>query len=289
MEELVLKKIKDRIFSLGFDFKFLNLKDEEVLVLLKNTFGIEFGTEEKKYVLAKFDNVLTEQIVEVAEFWKTLFDLDEPLEKYSVIIVNSKLSSEKEIAFKIEFWLKEKNYDLSFYPIVAIDKNSAVPHYDTRGGNNERGKKSSIILIDYGAKYRDYHSDTTRMIFAGKPTNEMINTYNNLLIAQEKTIKQLGFDNNPVSIDQYCRKLISDKGLPIYQHSTGHGVGLQIHEYPKISFTSTDVLLPNQVVTIEPGVYLDGKWGMRIEDTILIKENRQMEVLTEFSKEMLII
>jgi len=198
-------------------------------------------------------------------------------------------TSEKEIAFKIEFWLKEKNYDLSFYPIVAIDKNSAVPHYDTRGGNNERVKKSSIILIDYGAKYRDYHSDTTRMIFAGKPTNEMINTYNNLLIAQEKTIKQLGFDNNPVSIDQYCRKLISDKGLPIYQHSTGHGVGLQIHEYPKISFTSTDVLLPNQVVTIEPGVYLDGKWGMRIEDTILIKENRQMEVLTEFSKEMLII
>ena len=76
-DEVVLKKIKDHIFSQGFDFKFLNLKDEEALVLLKNTFGIEFGTEEKKYVLAKFDNVLTEQIVEVAEFWKTLFDLDE--------------------------------------------------------------------------------------------------------------------------------------------------------------------------------------------------------------------
>ena len=199
-------------------------------------------------------------------------------------------TSEKEIAFKIDFWLKEKNYDLSFYPIVAIDKNSAVPHYDTRGGNNERVKKSSIILIDYGAKYRDYHSDTTRMIFVGKPTDEMMNTYKTLLSAQEKTIKQLDFDNNPVSVDQFCRQqLTNNNQLLSYPHSTGHGVGLQIHEFPKISFTSTDVLLPNQVVTVEPGVYLDGKWGMRIEDTVLIKEGKQIEVLTKFSKQLLII
>ena len=203
-------------------------------------------------------------------------------------------TSEKEIAFKIEFWLKEKNYDLSFYPIVAIDKNSAVPHYDSRGGNNERVKKSSIILIDYGAKYRDYHSDTTRMVFAGKPTNEMINTYEALLNAQEKTIERLKTDNNPVSIDQFCRQLIT-KGSVMpdpyitYPHSTGHGVGLQIHEYPKISFTSTDVLLPNQVVTVEPGVYLEGKWGMRVEDTVLIKERNEIEVLTKFTKKLWII
>jgi Xaa-Pro aminopeptidase len=125
------------------------------------------------------------------------------------------------------------------------------------------------------------------MIFTGKPTDEMINTYKILLTAQEKTVKQLELDNNPVSVDQYCRKFISDKELPIYQHSTGHGVGLQIHEYPKISFTSTDVLLPNQVVTVEPGVYLENKWGMRIEDTVSIKE-KQIEVLTNFSKKILI-
>lgn len=196
--------------------------------------------------------------------------------------------SEKEIAFKIELWFKERSHDLSFYPIVAVDRNSAIPHYDTRNGNNEKVKENSIILIDYGAKYRDYHSDTTRMIFTGTPTSEMVNTYNSLLEAQKKTIKQLEVDNNPVSVDQYCRKLISDHGLPIYQHSTGHGVGLQIHEYPKISFTSTDVLLPYQVVTVEPGVYLENKWGMRIEDTVLIKENKQVEALTNFSKKILI-
>ncbi|MFA5770751.1 MAG: Xaa-Pro peptidase family protein [Patescibacteria group bacterium] len=199
-------------------------------------------------------------------------------------------TSEKEIAFKIEFWLKEKNYDLSFYPIIAIDKNSAVPHYDTRNGNNEKVKKNSIILVDYGAKFKDYHSDTTRMIFVGNPTDEMISTYKILLNAQEKTIEQLKIDNNPVSLDQFCRReLTSNNQLPSYSHSTGHGVGLQIHEFPKISFTSTDVLLPNQVVTIEPGVYLDNKWGMRIEDTVLIKERGQIEVLTKFQKELLII
>lgn len=199
-------------------------------------------------------------------------------------------TSEKEIAFKIEFWLKEKDYDLSFYPIVAIDKNSAVPHYDTRNGNNERVKKNSIILIDYGAKYKDYHSDTTRMIFVGKPTDEIMNTYKTLLSAQEKTIIQLGLDSNPVSVDQFCRQqLTNNNQLLRYPHSTGHGVGLQIHEFPKISFTSTDVLLPNQVVTVEPGIYFDGKWGMRIEDTVLIKKNKEIEVLTTFNKEILIL
>jgi Xaa-Pro aminopeptidase len=196
---------------------------------------------------------------------------------------------EKEIAFKIEFWLKEKDYDLSFYPIVAVDKNSAIPHYDTRNGINKKVKKNSIILIDFGAKFKNYHSDMTRMIFVGKPTDEMINTYKTLSNAQEKTIEQLKIDSNPVFVDQFCRKLITDNLLPTYQHSTGHGVGLQIHEYPKISFASTDVLLPNQIITIEPGIYIEDKWGMRIEDTVLIKEYKQVEVLTQFSKQPLII
>ncbi len=199
-------------------------------------------------------------------------------------------TTEKEMAFKIEFWLKEKNYDLSFYPIVAVDKNSAIPHYDTRNGRDEKVKKNSIILIDFGAKFQDYHSDMTRMVFVGKPTDEMIDTYRTLLNAQERTIEQLKIDSNPVSVDQFCRQQLTIANQQLtYSHSTGHGVGLQIHEYPKISFTSTDVLLPNQVITIEPGVYLENKWGMRIEDAVLIKENKQIEVLTKFSKRPLII
>lgn len=199
-------------------------------------------------------------------------------------------TTEKEIALKIEFWLKKKGYEMAFYPIIAIDKNSSVPHYDTLNGNNAKVKKNSIILIDYGAKFHDYHSDTTRMIFVGEPTAEMKRVYKILLDAQEKTIEQLRVDNNPVSIDQFCRQQLADVNQELtYSHSTGHGVGLHIHEFPKISFISTDVLLPNQVVTVEPGIYFEDKWGMRIEDTVLIKDGNKVEVLTNFSKKMLVI
>ena len=198
-------------------------------------------------------------------------------------------TSEKEIAFKIEFRLKEKGYDLAFYPIVAVDKNSSFPHYDTRAGDDKKVKNGSIILVDFGAKYQDYLSDITRMIFVGKPSDEVVNIYNKLLSAQEKTIAALPHRSGEAdgqtrlqTIDSFCREGLN------YPHSTGHGVGLQIHEYPKISSTSEDVLLPNQVVTVEPGIYLENKWGMRIEDTVLIKESG-VEILTKFSKKSLII
>ncbi len=195
--------------------------------------------------------------------------------------------TEKEIAFKIEFWLKEKGYDLAFYPIVAIDKNSSIIHYDTRNGNNKKIKKNSVILMDFGVKYQNYLSDITRMIFFGKPTDKQINVYQNLLSIQEKTLKN-SYSKTTQEIDQYCRKLIKEKNLPNYPHSTGHGVGLEIHEYPKISPNSQDQLLENQVITIEPGVYFQEKWGMRIEDTVLVKKNN-LETLTKFTKEPLII
>lgn len=195
--------------------------------------------------------------------------------------------TEKEIAFKIEFWLKEKGYDLAFYPIVAIDKNSSIIHYDTRNGNNKKIKKNSVILIDFGVKYQSYLSDITRMVFFGKPTDEQINVYQNLLSIQEKTLKN-NYSKTTQEIDQYCRKLIKEKNLPNYPHSTGHGVGLEIHEYPKIAPNSQDKLLENQIITIEPGIYFQEKWGMRIEDTVLVKKNH-LETLTKFTKKPLII
>jgi len=196
--------------------------------------------------------------------------------------------TEKEIAFRMEFWLKEKGYDLAFYPIVAIDENSALAHYDTRSNGTKKVKNNSIILIDFGAKYQNYLSDITRMIFFGKPNNKQINTYNKLLYAQTKTIQQSRAGSEERQIDSFCRQTITDYQLPNYQHSTGHGVGLEIHEYPKISPVSEEELITNQVITIEPGVYYQNKWGMRIEDTVLVKKGESIP-LTKFSKDLLII
>ncbi len=195
--------------------------------------------------------------------------------------------SEKEVAFKIEFWLKEKHFDIAFDPIVAVDANSAIPHYNTKTGEG-RVKKGSIVLLDFGAKYKDYLSDISRIFFYGKPNSEIINIYNILLDAQEKTLQSVGNFSNLRDIDLFCRKLINDKKLPNYSHSTGHGVGLEVHEYPKVSLNSQDNKKENQVFTIEPGVYLEGKFGMRIEDTVVIKKG-VAESLTKFTKKAFFI
>jgi len=193
--------------------------------------------------------------------------------------------TEKEIATKIEFWLKHKNHNSAFAPIVAIDKNSAIPHYDCREENSEI-TSSSVILIDFGVEYKNYCSDITRMIFFN-PGTEVINIYNILLNAQQETIKQIENNHNPGEIDGFCRSYLRNEHLSDYPHSTGHGIGLEVHEYPKISPHSTDIINNHQVFTIEPGVYLREKYGLRIEDTVLVKENG-VEILTNFSKEMIV-
>jgi len=195
--------------------------------------------------------------------------------------------TEKEVAFRIEKWLNDKGYDCAFDPIVAINKNSSIPHYHTKDGLG-RIKNKSVVLIDFGAEYQNYCSDITRMIFIEQPGSEIINIYNQLLNIQEKVIKEINNQKNPKNIDFFCRNQIGKKQLPNYSHSTGHGVGLEIHEYPKISQNSIDVLQDDQVFTIEPGVYFKNKWGIRIEDTVVIQNNKA-EILTRFKKEPILI
>ncbi|MCS6956273.1 MAG: Xaa-Pro peptidase family protein [Patescibacteria group bacterium] len=195
--------------------------------------------------------------------------------------------TEKEIAFKIEFYLKNKGLDLAFYPIVAVDENSSIPHYDTKDGNGII-KNNSVVLIDFGVKYQNYNSDITRMFFVN-PDSEKINVYQKLLNIYEKIINFF-IDFKPQSykeVDLYSRELFKKNSLPFTPHSLGHGVGLEIHEYPKLSFLSEDKVENNHVFTIEPGVYFSSKWGARIEDTVFY-ENNNIKLLTSFGKDTFI-
>jgi len=194
--------------------------------------------------------------------------------------------TEKGIAFRIEKWIKEHGHDLAFDPIVAIDEHSAIPHYNTKEGNGII-KNNSIILLDFGVKYNNYLSDITRMVFL-HPTKEMIDTYSKLLEVQKKTIGIIGKEKDPRIIDSICRAGLKEKQLPDFPHSLGHGVGLEIHEYPKLSQMFDDSLIENHVVTVEPGVYFPDRWGMRIEDTVVVKNNGA-EILTNFTKEPIIL
>lgn len=209
--------------------------------------------------------------------------------------------TEFEIAKRLNAWFREKGSEPSFDPIVAIDKNSAVPHYDS-SLNHGKVTPGCLILIDYGVIYKGYCSDTTRVLFYESASQEKKNMYQALLKAQEETIEKIPhFTRNDMGgvrndkkesakeLDLYCRSILKVQRVPDeYPHVTGHGVGLQVHESPTIHFRSKDMLEKNQVITIEPGIYFAGKYGMRIEDTVAIGD-KKVEVLSKFPKTLQII
>ncbi len=190
--------------------------------------------------------------------------------------------TEKEMSFRIEFYLKKKGCDISFLPIVAFDKNSAIPHYDTKEGDGVL-KKTSVVLIDFGARVENYCSDITRMFFMRDVPTEIINLYNKLLKLQKETIRKLKDFKKAREIDKFVRNALKREGLPNFPHSTGHGIGLEVHELPSISQKSKDEIREDQVFTVEPGVYFEGKYGLRIEDIVWVK-NGTPTVLTAFPK-----
>lgn len=196
--------------------------------------------------------------------------------------------TEKEIAFLLEKTIRNTGNELAFDPIIAIDKNTAIPHYDTKTGYGILNH-NSMVLIDFGVKYNGYCSDITRMFFMGTISNEKQKVFEVLSKAQKMTIEQIPKSQSLSEIDLYCRELLSDKRFPIYPHSTGHGLGLEIHEYPKVSSYSNDLIYPNTVFTIEPGVYYPEKWGMRIEDTVGMTKKKDVIMFTQFSKKPILL
>lgn len=269
---------EEKIHSLGIESEDLRVHEFEKLKTIFNQIKI---IPFEKFVIklrAIKENEEIENIRRACEITDQCLENIVPLIKIG--------NSEKKIAFQIEQWIKENGFDLAFDPIVAVNINSAIPHYNTKEGKGivEDG---SIILLDFGVKYKNYMSDITRMVFV-KPTDEMINIYIKLLSVQGLTIKEIGNQKDPKVIDRFCRENLIKKELPNFSHSLGHGVGLEIHEYPKLSQMSYDTLVDNHVFTIEPGVYFPNKWGMRIEDTVVLKNGR-IKALTNFKKELIII
>ena len=196
--------------------------------------------------------------------------------------------SEKEIAYKIELWLRNHDVDLAFPPIVAFDKNTAIPHYDSATGDGKI-HNGSVILVDFGARFKHYCSDMTRVFVVGSPTTEFVNYYNLVQKTQEKTVAFLKKEKSAASVDNFCRETIRRELKQPIPHSVGHGVGLDIHEFPKISPNSKDILEPGNVITIEPGIYLEGRCGIRIEDTLCINSSLEPEILTKFDKKLRIL
>jgi len=200
--------------------------------------------------------------------------------------------TEKEVAFQLEMKLREKGkYELSFPIIVAFGENSALPHHNP--GNRQLKSRCAPqgggenILIDCGVRFENYCSDMTRNFFISKPTDEYLAEYSRLLSAQKKTIKEFQVGKKLLDSDKFCRTELGEFAK-FFTHSLGHGVGLDIHEMPNFSIKENAIFESGQVITCEPGLYFPGKFGIRIEDQILITDNGP-EILTKTSKELIIL
>lgn len=177
--------------------------------------------------------------------------------------------SEKEVAWKIETLAHELGADdISFTPIAGINENSASPHHHN---SDRRLRKGDMILIDMGVIYKRYCSDMTRVLFSAKPTPEQAKIYNLVLAAQEMAIKKLRAGVTGTVGDSFAREVIEKAGFgEKFGHSLGHGVGLDVHELPNLSRKYKWVIPAGSVVTIEPGIYLMGKFGVRLEDMVVV-------------------
>jgi len=195
--------------------------------------------------------------------------------------------TELEVSNELEFFMRSLGAtSSSFDTIVASGVRSALPH---GVATNKVIEKGDFVTLDFGALYNGYVSDTTRTIAVGQPSEKLIEMYNTVLESQLLALEKVGPGMTGIEADSIARNYLASKGYgEAFGHSTGHGIGLEVHEGPALSSRSNAVLEPNMVVTIEPGIYLPGIGGVRIEDDILITETGN-EKLTHSTKELIIL
>ena len=194
---------------------------------------------------------------------------------------------EKDIAIELEFRIKKFGAEtVSFPTIVATGVNSAQPHAVPGSREIENG---DIVMIDYGAVYYGYHSDETCTFVVGCVDKKQKEVYSLVKKAHDRALEAVKTGIQCGEIDRIARSCIENGNLGrFFTHGTGHGVGLDVHEAPRIADKSINILETGMVITIEPGVYIPDLWGIRIEDTVLVKEEGS-EVLTKVPKNLTIL
>lgn len=188
---------------------------------------------------------------------------------------------EYEVAAEIEYAMRRKgSWGTAFDTIVASGTRSAFPH----GGCTDREiRQGDLVVVDIGASYRFYRSDMTRTFVAGKPSEKQVRLYEIVKTAQQRAIQAVKAKAKARDIDAVARKIIEEAGYgENFVHSLGHGIGLEVHEPPTLSPQSKDRLAAGNVVTVEPGIYIVGFGGIRIEDTVLVGEKDVEKVTCGF-------
>ena len=180
--------------------------------------------------------------------------------------------TEREVGLHLDYYMLSHGAEALLFDTIAVSgPNTSLCH----GVPTDRPvKEGEFVLMDYGATYDGYHSDMTRTVCVGKPTEKMEKVYAIVLDAQLKALAAIKPGALGSDIDGIARKVITDAGYgDAFGHSLGHGVGMNIHETPNAGPSSKHVFRENMIVTVEPGIYLPDEFGVRIEDFVIIREN----------------
>jgi len=195
--------------------------------------------------------------------------------------------TERELALELEFYMRAHGARSTSFDIIFVaGKNSSLPH----GQPGEyRLQNGDLITIDFGADFEGYKSDMTRTVALGNINYEQKKVYETVLLAQQSALKEIRAGKMCSEIDALARNVIKEAGYGKYfGHSLGHSVGIDIHESPNLSPKCDEILKPGMVLTVEPGIYLPGKFGVRIEDMVIITEFGA-ENITKSDKSLIII
>jgi Xaa-Pro aminopeptidase len=201
--------------------------------------------------------------------------------------------TEKQLQSKLLFEAMNLEATSTCYPytlnpfIIAGGPNSALPHFET---SNRELANGDLVVVDLTLRYKGYISDATRTFALNKADPIMSQVYDLVRKSQQQGLENIKEGIECGKVDEACRKIISDEGYgDNFIHSTGHGVGLEVHEQPWIRQNEPMKLSRGMVVTVEPGVYIDSKFGVRIEDTVIVNDSVEDLALTKFTKELLIL
>ncbi|MGN1195358.1 MAG: aminopeptidase P family protein [Acutalibacteraceae bacterium] len=180
--------------------------------------------------------------------------------------------TEREVSLELDFTMLRSGADaLSFETIAVSGKNGSMPHGVP---GNTKIQTGDFVTMDFGAVVDGYHSDMTRTVAVGQVSDSQKKVYDTVLAAQKAALASVKSGETCRTVDLKARDIITENGYgEFFGHGTGHGVGIEIHEFPTVSYRSDTVLKSGNVITVEPGIYLPGQFGVRIEDMVYVTQD----------------